>query len=191
MDREQTGLTYVIFPTEMGHCGAVFRKERGRPLAVRVYLPAPPDMVVASIRREFPDAEENTGPLPELCHLIQRYLRGEDLEFPLELIDLSVVGPFQRAVLLVDREIPRGMVASYAWVAGRLGNQGSRAVGNAQARNPFPIVVPCHRVIRSDGTLGGFGGGPDMKKRLLRLEGVYIDEHGHVSPPQIIRHYEN
>ena len=67
--------------------------------------------------------------------------------------------------------IPRGETRSYAWIAKRIGKPGAvRAVGTACGANPVPIVVPCHRVIASDGSLGGFGGGLAMKKRLLRLE---------------------
>ena len=68
-------------------------------------------------------------------------------------------------------EIPRGQTCSYAELAARAGRPGAaRAVGQAMARNPWPIIVPCHRVVASDGGLGGYGGGLDMKERLLRLE---------------------
>ncbi|MCZ6626311.1 MAG: MGMT family protein [Deltaproteobacteria bacterium] len=85
--------------------------------------------------------------------------------------DLGGLPPFTRAVLRITAQIPYGEVRSYRWVAQRLGKpNATRAVGNALARNPIPIIIPCHRVVRSDGTLGGFALGRDWKKGLLDLE---------------------
>ena len=79
--------------------------------------------------------------------------------------------PFEEAVYAVIRRIPRGQTRSYRWVAERLGRpNASRAVGNALHRNPFAPRVPCHRVVRSDGSLGGYAGGPAKKRRLLAAE---------------------
>ncbi|MFH1910729.1 MAG: MGMT family protein, partial [Pseudomonadota bacterium] len=84
-------------------------------------------------------------------------------------------------------EIPRGRVMTYGGLAAKLGLPGgARAVGNALAGNPFPLVIPCHRVVRSGGDLGGFGGGTDMKKALLMLEGVVFDRQGRVLPEYIL-----
>ncbi|MCK4262862.1 MAG: MGMT family protein, partial [Dehalococcoidia bacterium] len=83
----------------------------------------------------------------------------------------SWASPFQRSVWDVCQSIPYGETRSYAWVAGKLGlPRAARAVGQALARNPVPIIVPCHRVIGSDGELVGFGGGMDLKRLLLRIE---------------------
>ena len=85
--------------------------------------------------------------------------------------DLSALPPFTQAVLRVTSQIPHGEVRSYRWVAEHLKKpKATRAVGNALARNPIPIIIPCHRVVRSDGTLGGFSLGLKWKKRLLELE---------------------
>lgn len=85
--------------------------------------------------------------------------------------DLSVLPSFTQAVLRVTSRIPHGEVRSYRWVAQCLKKpKATRAVGNALARNPIPIIIPCHRVVRSDGTLGGFALGVKWKKRLLELE---------------------
>ena len=84
--------------------------------------------------------------------------------------DLSA---FQKAVLRAIVDIPIGEVRSYRWVAGRIGKpKASRAVGNALNANPYPIVVPCHRIIRSDGTIGGYASGVRRKRRLLEREGA-------------------
>ncbi|MCX7912849.1 MAG: MGMT family protein, partial [Dehalococcoidales bacterium] len=80
--------------------------------------------------------------------------------------------PFRRAVWEATRSIPYGVTKGYRWVAERAGRAGAvRAVGQALSRNPYPVVVPCHRVIGSDGSPGGYSGGPALKRLLLRLEG--------------------
>lgn len=96
--------------------------------------------------------------------------RRRRLDIP---VDLSRGTPFQRQVWRASRRIPYGRVCSYQWVACRVGGgQYARAVGHALGGNPVPIVVPCHRVIAADGSLGGFTGGLRTKRRLLALEGT-------------------
>jgi O-6-methylguanine DNA methyltransferase len=88
-------------------------------------------------------------------------------------LDLSGFTPFERAVMEKAREIPPGKVATYATLAKAAGYPGAaRAVGNVMAKNPFPIIVPCHRVVRSDLRVGGYAYGGEVKRRLLRAEGV-------------------
>jgi methylated-DNA-[protein]-cysteine S-methyltransferase len=103
---------------------------------------------------------------------LDEYFGGRRRGFALPL-DWTLVGPFGRRVLGVTAEIPYGGVLSYAEVAAEAGSpRGSRAAGNALGSNPIPIVVPCHRVLRSGGALGGYGGGLDRKRYLLKLEGA-------------------
>ena len=93
-----------------------------------------------------------------------------ELDFPL---DLSRGTPFQRRVWRAILRIPYGRVRSYRWVADRVGGSHyARAVGNALGANPVPIIVPCHRIVTSDGSLGGFTGGLPVKRKLLQLEGT-------------------
>ena len=90
-------------------------------------------------------------------------------------VDLSLVGPFERRVLEQLRRIPRGQVRTYRDIARAIGHPGAtRAVGNACAKNPVPLIIPCHRVVRSDGGLGGYSlrGGVAVKRKLLEQEGV-------------------
>ncbi|HEU5299686.1 MAG TPA: MGMT family protein, partial [bacterium] len=90
-------------------------------------------------------------------------------------VDLSLVGPFQRKVLESLRRIPKGQVRTYREIAREIGQPGAtRAVGTACARNPIPLIIPCHRVVRSDGGLGGYSlkGGISLKQRLLESEGI-------------------
>ena len=104
---------------------------------------------------------------------LEQFLAGERREFDLAL-DLRGT-PFQIGVWNQLRSIPFGETRSYAQVAAGIGRPGSsRAVGTATGRNPIPVVVPCHRVIGSNGRLTGYAGGLDLKRRLLELEGVAV-----------------
>ena len=112
----------------------------------------------------------SSEPFADLVERFEVYFTGEKVNFPDEL-DLSGATPFQRRVWESTRLIPYGETRSYLWVARQIGKPGAaRAVGQALGKNPLSIIVPCHRVIASDGGLGGFGGGVEMKKYLLRLE---------------------
>jgi len=105
---------------------------------------------------------------------LQAYAGGQPVRFACRL-DLSSGTPFQQEVWRALRTIPRGETRSYAWVARRIGKpKAVRAVGAACGANPIPIIVPCHRVIASDGSLGGFSGGLALKRRLLELEGARL-----------------
>lgn len=98
------------------------------------------------------------------------YFAGRSRSFS-ACCDLSGLPAFTREVLRVTSRIPYGEVRSYRWVAEQLGKpKASRAVGNALARNPIPIIIPCHRVVRSDGHLGGYALGLKWKRKLLQLE---------------------
>jgi methylated-DNA-[protein]-cysteine S-methyltransferase len=112
---------------------------------------------------------------------IGRFLEGEAVDFDLGLLALERCSEFQRRVLLAEYQIPRGWVSTYGGIARSLGvPRGARAVGGALSRNPFPIVIPCHRAIRADGQLGGYRGGIEMKRALLQLEGVEVAPTGKV-----------
>jgi len=93
-------------------------------------------------------------------------------------VDISWLPPFQQRVLAKTAEIPRGEVRPYGWVARELGSPGAvRAVGTALGKNPVPFLIPCHRVVRSDGSLGEYsGGGPAMKVAVLESEGAPVGE---------------
>ncbi len=122
--------------------------------------------------RVSPRIVEAPASLDSMRRELDEYFSGSRREFGLSL-DWTLVGPFGRRVLGVTSEIPYGGWLSYAEVAADAGSpRGSRAAGNALGSNPIPIVVPCHRVLRSGGALGGYGGGPDRKRYLLELEGA-------------------
>lgn len=108
----------------------------------------------------------------DLIERLKNYFAGKKTLFS-DKLDLAGATAFQRQVLGVTRLIPYGEARSYGWVASKIGKpQAVRAVGQALGSNPLPIIIPCHRVVASDGKLGGFGGGLEMKRYLLALEGL-------------------
>jgi methylated-DNA-[protein]-cysteine S-methyltransferase len=116
--------------------------------------------------------KEDPKALDEAIRQLHAYFGGELKAFSLTLAPRGT--PFQLSVLRALQGIPYGQTISYGELARRIGRpRASRAVGAANARNPLPIVIPCHRVIGSDGSLTGFGGGLEVKKALLALERRY------------------
>jgi methylated-DNA-[protein]-cysteine S-methyltransferase len=123
-------------------------------------------------RRISPRIVESPAPLEPIQRALDEYFSGRRRGFELAL-DWSLIGPFGRRVLRATAEIPYGGVLSYGEVAAEAGSpRGSRAAGNALGSNPIPIVIPCHRVVRTGGAIGGYGGGLDRKRWLLDLEGA-------------------
>lgn len=117
--------------------------------------------------------ESQRGPIAETVRQLKQYFAGKREEFDLPLAPEGT--EFQRAVWRRLQEIPYGETISYGELAKRIGNpKASRAVGAANGSNPIPIVIPCHRVIGSNGKLTGFGGGLPVKERLLALESRQI-----------------
>ena len=108
--------------------------------------------------------------LDEVARQLEEYFAGQRRAFEVP-VDLRLAHGFRRGVLTHLRQIPYGLTESYAEVALAAGSpRAVRAVGTACARNPVPIVVPCHRVVRSDGSAGGYAGGPEAKQALLAME---------------------
>ena len=108
--------------------------------------------------------------LKNIIHELSNYFNGHRVNFK-SILDLSIGTEFQRKVWKKVSEIPYGELRSYKWIANEIGNlHAVRAVGNAVGKNPVPPIIPCHRVIRSDGKLGGFSSGIALKKCLLKLE---------------------
>ncbi len=126
------------------------------------------------VSRQFPESEHSPALLSDVVRVIRTYFEGQSVRFNVRL-DLEGVTEFRRRVLEACRRIPRGLTATYADLARVAGSPGAaRAAGSAMANNPLPLIVPCHRVVRSDGTLGGFSSseGVRLKQRLLELEGA-------------------
>jgi methylated-DNA-[protein]-cysteine S-methyltransferase len=133
----------------------------------------PEDETLADLsKRVSPRLVEAPERLDALRRELDEYFEGDRRRFDLP-VDRSLLGPFAKKVLGRTSKIPYGKVSTYAEVAAAAGSpRASRAAGNALARNPIPIVIPCHRVLRSGGGMGGYAGGLDRKARLLALEGA-------------------
>ena len=156
------------------------------PVIHRVFLPNPSRPADQEMRRTYPNSSvASCREIQAVAESLRAYLAGESVDFSLDLVALDSCPAFQQAVLRATARIPRGRVGTYGGIAAHLDKPGAaRAVGNALANNPFPLLIPCHRVIRSGGHLGGFGGGLDLKRTLLALEGIEANASGHVlSPP--------
>ena len=159
-------LKYITFNTDMGWVGILASAKGLR----RVTVPQPSAQEAQQLLGSLIHA---TSALHSFDNLIQRcriYFGGHRVTFP-DQLDLSGATTFQRQVWEITRLIPYGETRSYAWVAEQIGQpRAVRAVGQALGKNPLPIIIPCHRVIASNGKLGGFSDGLEMKKRLLALE---------------------
>lgn len=176
-------MKYVIEKSKFGYFGVVFQPNLNK--ATRVILPCKKAEQVAKIRTQFPTSSEDKTGMPELVEQIVRYFDGENILIPMKYVDTSICSPFQLNVLEAERTIPFGKTASYTWLAKKAGTTGVRAAGSALAKNPFPIVVPCHQAVRSTRKIGMYQGGPSMKRQLLAMEGVRFDNFDRV----LLNHY--
>jgi methylated-DNA-[protein]-cysteine S-methyltransferase len=167
---------YCVFDTAIGPCGVAWS---GRGLT-RLQLPESDRS--ATERRLNKGAVRATGAPPaEIAQLIadvQAYMSGRSVDFAAVEIDLTDVEPFESRVYAAARAVPWGQTVSYGELARRIDSPGAaRAVGRALARNPVPVVVPCHRILAKGHRVGGFSapGGTFTKERLLGLEGVRVE----------------
>ena len=172
LSKDDTSLkSYCVFKTGIGWCGVVSSKKG----ILRILIGYPsPERILRKIRAEFGRSIAKTSAKGDIADKIKRYFSGGKVSFKC-VLDWSFLSPFQKKVFKVAMRIPYGAVESYGSLAKKAGcPRGSRAVGGALAKNPFPLVVPCHRIVRKDGSLGGFsaGGGAQLKKKLLKLEGT-------------------
>jgi len=173
-----TASGFTLFDTPIGTC-AIAWNEHG---VATVQLPeATAGAGRARMKRRFPDALEQAPPpdVQRAVDAIVALLRGEFTDLTFIVLDTAGIEPFNRRVYDLARRIPPGRTMTYGEIAMRLGAPGSaRAVGQALGRNPFPIVVPCHRVLAAGGGMGGFSapGGVDTKRRMLAIEGVSVGE---------------
>jgi methylated-DNA-[protein]-cysteine S-methyltransferase len=170
--------SFALFETPVGSCGIVWNA-RG---IAGVQLPERgANGTRARLRRRYPDAQEAASP-PPIRQAIERVtgvLSGEGGDLSTVALDMSDIPPPRRDIYAVARSIPAGATLSYGEIAARLGGSvDAREVGEAMARNPFPIIVPCHRVLAAGGKIGGFSaaGGVVTKLRLLEIEGAQIGE---------------
>lgn len=170
------------FTSPLGTFGIVWEGIPENPLVLHIYLPNTRRSLDALVEQAFGAVGGDRSPaVTDLGKGVGAVFEGKPVDFDLGILALDRCPDFQRKVLHAEYGIPRGWVSTYGRIARHVGVPGgARAVGNALGANPFPVVIPCHRAIRSDGSLGGFRGGLAMKRTLLELEGVEFSERGTV-----------
>lgn len=154
--------------------GTTFVAATADGLARVTWRESDPDAFADDLADGWPDRPVVRDPaaLAEAERQLAEYFAGERTDFDLA-VDLAGLTDFERRVLTAVREVGFGEVVPYAELARRMGSpKSARAVGNALHANPVTIVVPCHRVVRKDGSLGGYGAGVEYKRRLLAIEGL-------------------
>ena len=163
-----SGYKYHIQQFPAGWVGLV-AGERG---LRRCALKPTPHEVMEDLGREGEGAEHDPDHFGSILECLRRYSEGDMEALDGIELDLEDAPPFFRAAWSACRTIPPGETRSYRWLAAEAGNpQAMRAAGQAMARNRFSLIIPCHRVISSDGGLGGYGGGGlGVKARLLQME---------------------
>jgi methylated-DNA-[protein]-cysteine S-methyltransferase len=164
-------IKYVIFETKWGFFGLAGTESA----LCRSLLPEQkPEKIESRLLKNLPDARFDKTYFKILQQQIAAYFEGACVDFSPDIpIDFNGFGGFSRKVLTTCRNIKFGRTISYSGLAEKAGRPAaSRAVGNALAKNPLPLIIPCHRVLRSDGKMGGFSapGGISLKKRMLTLE---------------------
>ncbi|WP_320671220.1 methylated-DNA--[protein]-cysteine S-methyltransferase [Patulibacter defluvii] len=171
-----SAVAYALFDTALGRCAIAWTA--GEAIA-GVALPGRDEQAVERYAaRHWPAAAAAAPPaaLRSVIERIEALLAGGPADFRDVRFDDGALPPFHRRVYAAALAIPPGRTLTYGEVAAQLGDPGAaQAVGQALGANPFPIVVPCHRVVGSDGRIGGFSapGGADTKRRLLALEGAW------------------
>jgi len=180
----------IVKSTPFGPVGIIWIVLNGNAKIARVLLSRPGLSAEDTISRLYPDSQTASCPeIESVADAINAILEGNYIEISLDVAELASCSEFQQSVLHAEYRIPRGSVSTYGLIAGHLGKQnGARAAGNALATNPFPVIVPCHRAIRSDRHLGGYQGGLAMKRALLEKEGIQFDPAGRVECNHF--HYE-
>jgi len=160
-------LDYITFDTDMGWIGVL---GSGKGL-LRITLPQRSAQQARQLLGDRVNyATWSPRRLEGLAERLRAYFGGHKVAFP-DRLDLSAATPFQREVWEITRLIPYGEIRSYAWVAEQIRRpKAVRAAGQALARNPLPVIIPCHRVLNTDGKLGGYTGGVELKRQLLCLE---------------------
>ena len=170
-DAQRAGVLDVAYRTVDSPVGDLLLAATEQGLIRVAYASEGHEAVLSAIAdRVSPRVLRAPGRLDQVARELDEYFTGQRRAFDLRL-DMQLAQGFRRVVLDHLREIGYGSTASYGVVAAASGRPAAaRAVGTACARNPLPVVVPCHRVVRGDGTLGGYVGGPEAKRTLLDLE---------------------
>ena len=182
-------MEFFTFSSRFDAFTIVWNTAKSRLQLQRIFLSDPDEKSEEKAKKDFPQINPGSNSsIDLLANKIQNFLNGEDVKFDLNLVNFSICTKIQERVLKAEFEIPRGWISTYKRIANKIGVlNGARVVGNSLARNPFPIIIPCHRAIKSNGELGGYQGGIKMKRNLLEMEGIEVSSKGKVITEKI--HY--
>ncbi|MBK8253152.1 MAG: methylated-DNA--[protein]-cysteine S-methyltransferase [Polyangiaceae bacterium] len=179
MTEARKAVWFAVFDTAIGPCGIAWSRKG----IVRFLLPARTrEETEANLRAVLPDAEKGTprGTIANVIARVKRHLEGASDDFLDVALDTRDLPPFFAAVYEALRKVPAGTTTTYGALGRKIGGStgAARAVGTAMAKNPFALLVPCHRVVGSDGKLHGFSapGGLITKAKLLAIEGRKVPE---------------
>lgn len=162
-------LTFHLSETELGWMGLVFS---ARGLRATTLPRTSRDDALREVIEMGADAPASGNEVGDLPRRLWEFARGSGIDLTAE-IDWNGISGFRRAVMEETLRIPAGETRTYGWLAWKVGSpRAARAVGRVMATNPLPVIVPCHRVVGSNGGLHGYGGGLPMKEALLRVEGA-------------------
>ena len=161
-----------LFNTIHGSVAIVWFKRHGSVKIKEIVISNPELSAEQRVAVKYPEMfPESCTEVAELAKKIKDYCKGKPVEFSLDMLDFAEVPEFRKKVYLTLFRTKRGETLSYGELAQRSGYpRAARAVGTAMKNNPFPFIIPCHRVIKSDGSLGGFFGAEEMKQLLIKLE---------------------
>ena len=185
---------YIINPRPLGEITIIWRKKPK--FQIEEIILSKPDKSSSQIAKEkYEQAEElhinkKSKQLNNVLKELDNYFNEEECKFSLEYLNLDKFTPFQRKVLEAEFKTKKGTINTYKDLAKAVGSpKAYRSVGTALSKNPYPIIIPCHRTVKSDRTIGGFGGvaeGLESKKILLELDGLMIQDKKVVGDSPII-----
>lgn len=182
-------LSVIMGSSPLGEFGLLWSLDKKKiPKVSRIVLSRPgrtAEQIIAKL--DSKTVQSSCRTMICIVQQITAFLEGTDVAFDLADVCLDCCPPFQRKVLIAEYHVSRGRVTTYQRLARHTGKpSGARAVGNALAANPFPILIPCHRAVRSDLSLGGFQGGLQMKRILLENEGQTVDRNMCLVDPKMV-----
>ncbi len=185
---------HIISSSPIGEIAIIWRKKPK--FQIEEIIISNPNQTASEIVKEKYESEEElhlnkkSKQLNQVLNEINKYFQEKDYKFSLSYLNMDKLKPFQRKVLEAEFKTEKGTVNTYKDIAIEVGSpRAYRAVGTALAKNPFPIIIPCHRTVKADRTIGGFSGfagGLESKKILLELDGLMIQDKKIIGDSPII-----
>ena len=178
---------FTLINLSLGDLALLWHIHAQLPLLIRVQLPEADISALDLLKQSYPEVSQASHPLIDrIGEQLEAFDQGRDIDFSIPESGPRPVSDFYRRVWTATSHISRGTVCTYGQLADAIAApRAARAVGTALAANPFPLLIPCHRVILASGDLGNYSaGGPRVKRSLLEREGVLFDRHGRVIKPQ-------